>query len=180
MKQAKLMNVLFYGTGAAGERLEQILRGLVSEDNLEICKTFDGLSERLRYPKEDTPVAVILAENEDDLLMILVISRLLYDLRFILILPDRDEPTIAIGHSLRPRYLSYSDSDFSDVAAVLGRMIAGSYHSRGTKNLNYDRHTECPAWFGYQPHDREIASYKRRRAQTTMVEPPVLFMSLLP
>ena len=44
-------------------------------------------------------------------------------LRLILILPDREKGTISKGHLFRPRYLTYADGDFLDVAAVLAKMI---------------------------------------------------------
>src|SRR5271157_676469 len=134
MEKRKTMNVLLYSTGEAGERLQEMVRNLVPKDKLEIYRTFDGFSERLRKPMDDIPVAVILAAGEDDLLTVLSISHLLYDVRFILILPDRDDPTVAIGHSLRPRFLSYTDSDFREVMAVLSKMIGGYYYNRRARD----------------------------------------------
>jgi hypothetical protein len=135
MEKRRMMHVLFYSTGTAGERLQRVIQELVPKEKLEIYRSFEAFSERLRRPMEDIPVAVILAASEDDLLTILSISHLLYDVRFILILPDREDPTVAIGHSLRPRFLSYTDSDFREVAAVLGKMIGGFYYSRRGKEL---------------------------------------------
>jgi len=36
---------------------------------------------------------------------------------------DRSGDTIARRHTLYPRYVSYADGDFSDVAAVLDKML---------------------------------------------------------
>ena len=83
---------------------------------------------------DEIPVAVILAASEEDLLTILSISDLLYDVRFILILPDREDITVAIGHS-SGRFMSYADSDFREVTAVLGKMIGGFYLRRRTREL---------------------------------------------
>ena len=38
-------------------------------------------------------------------------------------LPDREANTITIGHSLHPRFLTYIDSDFVELAGVLVRML---------------------------------------------------------
>jgi hypothetical protein len=153
-----MMSVLFYATGDAGERLQKVIQELVPKDKLEIYKTFEGFSERLRKPMDDIPVAVILADSEDDLLTILSISHLLYDVRFILVLPDREDPTVAIGHSLRPRFLSYSDSDFREVTAVLGKMIGGFYYSRKAR-VSMNSHT-YPARniMGPQANYKKLAS----------------------
>ncbi|MCD6199973.1 MAG: hypothetical protein J7K15_15635, partial [Deltaproteobacteria bacterium] len=51
---------------------------------------------------------------------------LIWDLRLILILPDREAGTIAKGHILRPRFLTYLDSDFTEVAAVLKKMLSNT------------------------------------------------------
>jgi hypothetical protein len=64
-----------------------------------------------------------LASSREDLEAILSIVELFYDLRIILILPDRKKETISKGLKLYPRYLSYADGDFSDVAAVLEKML---------------------------------------------------------
>lgn len=135
MDKRKAMNVIFYSTGGPGERLQRVIKDLVPKERLEIYDTFDGFSERLHHPMDDIPVAVILAASEDDLLSILSISHLLYDVRFILILPDREDATVAIGHSLRPRFLSYADGDFREVTAVLGKMIGGFYFHRKASDV---------------------------------------------
>ena len=44
-------------------------------------------------------------------------------LRPVLVLPDGDDATIALGHSLRPRLISRREDDFENVAAVLNKMI---------------------------------------------------------
>ncbi|MGA3175655.1 MAG: hypothetical protein ABSE25_14700 [Syntrophorhabdales bacterium] len=106
MEKRRTMNVLFYSTGEAGERLQRVIQELVPKNKLEVYTNLEGFSDRLRKPMDDIPVAVILAASENDLLTILSISHLLYDVRFILVLPDREDPTVAIGHSLRPRFLS--------------------------------------------------------------------------
>jgi hypothetical protein len=49
---------------------------------------------------------------------------------FILVLPDANEETVARGHRLRPRFIAYEDSDFSEVVAVLNRLAA--------KNTNWN------------------------------------------
>jgi hypothetical protein len=158
MEKRRMMNVLFYSTGEPGERLQKVIQELVPKEKLEIYKTFESFSERLRKPMDDIPVAVILAASEDDLLTILSISHLLYDVRFILILPDREDPTVAIGHSLRPRFLGYTDSDFREVTAVLGKMIGGFYYNRKTKEQAGGREIPVRSVAAQQPHYKKLVS----------------------
>ena len=123
------MNLLFYApvTDGVGERLQGVVKVLVPEENLEIHRTIDSLSRRLRRPTYDVAVAVFLAPTKEDLLEILSIKDLIWNLRIILILPDREEDTIAQGHTLRPRFLTYADGNFADVAVVLRTMLANHY-----------------------------------------------------
>jgi hypothetical protein len=158
MDKRRMMNVLFYSTGEPGERLQRVIQDLVPKEKLEVYKTFESFSERLRKPMDDIPVAVILAASEDDLLTILSISHLLYDVRFILILPDREDPTVAIGHSLRPRFLSYTDSDFREVTAVLGKMIGGFYYDRKRKEQFNSQAYPVRSVTGHQAHYKKAAS----------------------
>ncbi len=154
------MNVLFYATGEAGDRLQRVIQSLVPTEKLEVFGTVESFSERLRRPSDDIPVAVILAASEEHLLNILSISHLLYDVRFILILPDRDDQTVAIGHSLRPRFLSYADTDFREVTAVLGKMIGGFYYTtRKAKDQSNGRasYPVARSLSGHQLHYKKFA-----------------------
>jgi len=157
MEKKKSMNVLIYSPGRQGERLETVIRDLVPDERLEVYDTFQGFAERLRKPMDEIPVAVVLAASEEDLLAILSISHLLCDVRFILILPDREDVTVAIGHSLRPRFMSYADSDFREVTAVLGKMIGGFYFSRRTRELAKNHTYPVGRAAGRELHYKKLA-----------------------
>ena len=107
-----------------GGQLHEMIGALVSEDDVEVYRTIEGLSRRLRQPGNDLPLAILHAPRREDLWDILAIRDLFRDIRIILVLPDRDENTIAQGHILRPRFLCYSDSDLADVSAVLKKYLA--------------------------------------------------------
>ena len=126
------MNLLFYApvTGGVGDRLQRVIEGLVPEENTEIYRTIDSLARRLCQPTYDLSIAVLLADSRDALSDILSIRGLLCHLRVIVILPNGQDDTIAKGHALRPRFSTYVDSDFADVAAVLGKMLVDSAHPR--------------------------------------------------
>lgn len=119
------MRLLFYSTAikGAGERLQKIIEALIPEEKREVYRTIGHLAHRLRQPTINSSVAVLLAATEKDLSDILSIRDLFGDLRLIVILPDHESKTIARGHSLRPRFLSTIDSNFSEVAAVLDKMF---------------------------------------------------------
>jgi hypothetical protein len=119
------MNLLFYSTvtDGAGERLLRVIEEVVPAEKTEIYRTIDTLTRRLRQPAHHPTIAVLFAASRQDLLEIASIKELIWNLRIILILPDREKDTIAKGHTLRPRFLTYSNSDFADVAAVLRKML---------------------------------------------------------
>lgn len=120
------MRLLLYSPvkEGVGKHLRRMIEDLVAKDNVEIYRNVESLSLRLRQPTNNGPIAaVLLAARRGDLTELLSIRDLLRDIRIILVLPDRDEDTIAKGHILRPRFMSYSDSDFTDVCSVLGKML---------------------------------------------------------
>lgn len=119
------MKVIFYrrSVKGTGGQLQKMMNYLVPKNNMEIFSTVDVLARRLQQSSYDIVTAVLLIANREDLSGILSVRQLLGSTRVILVLPDRKDETIAMGHRLRPRFLSYSDSDFIDVAVVLEKML---------------------------------------------------------
>jgi len=123
------MNFLLYATvtDGPGERLQKVIEAMVREEKVEIYRTIHNFSRRLRQPARRPAIAVLFAATRKDLLDLLSLGDLLDDVRVILVLPDGQDDTIAKAHTLRPRFLTYSDSDFADVAAVLNKMLGNTY-----------------------------------------------------
>ncbi len=119
------MNLIFYANGknGAGERLRVLIEAQIPKRRIKIYRTIKGLSRRLRRPRYDVAITVLFASGREDLQDLFSIRDLLWDLRIILILPDGEADTIAKGHKLFPRFLSYADGNFEDVAAVLEKML---------------------------------------------------------
>ena len=119
------MAVLLYAsqTSSAGRKLKQIVKSLIPEEETEIYLTIDSLSRRLRQPRNNLSIAVLLAFTKKDLSDLLSIGDLFWGFRIILILPDREQSTIAKGHIFRPRFITYADNNFLEVAAVLDKML---------------------------------------------------------
>ncbi len=100
-----------------------MIEDVVPNENAEIYDTIDTLGQRLSRPSYNIAIAVLLISGREELRDVLSIRHLFDNIRIILILPDRKNETIVLGHKLRPRFLSYTDSDFKDVAAVLKKMF---------------------------------------------------------
>ena len=125
MKAIKEMKLLFYLNvmNGAGERLQRLIESLVPNEKIEVYHDVESLRLRLHRPKYDLDAAILVAGSGEELAGIVALRDLLRDLRIILILPNRESDTISMGHKVGPRYISYIDGDFKDVAAVLRKMF---------------------------------------------------------
>jgi hypothetical protein len=107
----------------AGKKLRGSIQLLVPLSQIETHRKIESLNRRLRRLANNLDIAVLLASNKEDLLDLLALRDLFWNLRIILIIPYRKSETVAMGHMLRPRFLSYADGDFKDVAALLEKML---------------------------------------------------------
>ncbi len=119
------MKILLYEPVIEGNngQLHRMIEDLNLECGLEIYRTIESLSHRLRQPDKNFTAAILFTTSKQELLDVLSVRDLLFNVRIILVLPDREEDTITKGHSLRPRFLTYINSDFGDIAAVLSKML---------------------------------------------------------
>lgn len=89
-------------------------------------KVFHKLSEFEKYIRSSLlhqHVMILQAGDMQNLQKIADLKDLLFEHQIILILPDRDRQTVALGHSLRPRFITYQDSDFGEMSCVLCKML---------------------------------------------------------
>ena len=119
------MNVLFYipETSEVSERIYEVVEMIASKATTEIFTSIDDLSRRLRQPANCISIATLLVCNREDLFELTSIRDLLSELPVILILPDREKNTTAMGHIPKPRFFTYADSDFMEVGTVLMKML---------------------------------------------------------
>jgi hypothetical protein len=120
------MNLFIYSSKSKGaaNRLQWQIRSCMQGNPTETFNSVAHLSHRLHWPyaKRGETIAVLFAADRQDLANFLSIRDLLEGISIILVLPDNENETIAAGHRLRPRYISYADGNFEDVAAVLIKM----------------------------------------------------------
>jgi hypothetical protein len=105
--------------------VKQALQPAVPEGTLETYRSARSIEERLRQPKDDLTIVVLLPGTPEDFLDLLTISDLLSRIRTIIVLPDTKAETIAIAHRLRPRYLTYIDGNLSGLSTVVEKMAEG-------------------------------------------------------
>jgi len=120
------MDLVIYANAenGAGERLRRAIELRVPIEQVTTFMTIDSLERKLRQPAHGLTIAVLLAASRQDLLELYAIKDLLDDIKIILILPDSESETTALGHKLSPRFISYISGNFDDVGAVLRKMVA--------------------------------------------------------
>lgn len=121
------MNLVAYWNEkkGCGKRLFKAIKDVVPSDSLYLYHRIEDLSQGIRQVPWGSSIAVLLTSSTKELSEIIALKGLFLESRIILILPDRKKESIAKGHTLFPRFLSYADSDFRDVRAVLYKMIGG-------------------------------------------------------
>lgn len=118
------------------ERLRCAVEAVVGTGELEIYLTIESFRNALIWSGADVVAAVVCAATEKEFSSFVSMREELEGIRLILILPDEEPETISNAHLLTPRFLSYIDSDFIDVAAVLGNILRNArFLRRYLKNM---------------------------------------------
>lgn len=121
------MHLVIYWNGqkGRGKMLFSAIKDVVPPDRLTVYHRIEDLCSGIRQMPWGSSIMVLLASNTKELAEIIALKGLFLERRIVLILPDRKKENISRGHTLYPRFLSYMDSDFRDVRAVLNKMIGG-------------------------------------------------------
>jgi hypothetical protein len=129
------MNVIFFTSvdPSVSNRLTRVLEVHVSRNKLETCRNIDIFSARLHQPLPDSVVFVLQIYSREELMDILPLREFLHDRRIILVLPDSEPEIVSLGHILRPRFITYEDSDYMDMSAILGKWATVSSNSQSFK-----------------------------------------------
>lgn len=117
------MTVLFFSSGVrrAENRMRQISHTLGRD--IEISRTTKSLVKRFQQPRGDICVMILLAPDDEILDQLALMKSQMYDLPIILILWDSKRETILKGHQFYPRFITFMDSDYSDLTHALKRLI---------------------------------------------------------
>lgn len=126
------MNLVLYANGKTdvGETVQRVIESLVPQNGLEIYRTLEGLSDKLRQPRYSSFVMVLLAARSEDLWALMSIRDLFNDIPIIFILPDSEKDTVLTAHKFYPRYVTDVRGDFSDVALVIKKIFKNAYPER--------------------------------------------------
>lgn len=119
-----------------GDRIQSVAELIIPKEEIEIYRSIDQFVDRLLLADCEGLVAVLIATKIEELLQLTSILPVLRKVRIILILPDRKPETINIGYKLEPRFLSYIDSGFFEVQAVLKKMYESMSNSKAIPILS--------------------------------------------
>ena len=121
------MKVVLYANernDPASKGLQNVIETCIPSNCLEVFRNSRDFSQRIYKIPREIDVAVLFAQNHDQLSELISLKDFLMDVRIILILPDREHLTVIKGHTLSPSFTSYMDSNTTDVAAVLNKMFS--------------------------------------------------------
>jgi hypothetical protein len=122
MIQQSIFFCILPGNHLTCKCLERLASKLRESASVQVARDVDDARVKLLYRSEDINVAVVFAATRRDLSALRSIWELLQNTRTILILPDDEEETVAVAHSMRPRFIGYGNRELRGVAAVLEKM----------------------------------------------------------
>ena len=117
------MEVILYAPDSEQSGVRERIGGLIPQRRVRVYRTLEGLSERLHRPIDPETIMIIVASSREKLSEVFPLRRILGDVRTVVVAPDQEPATVALAHQLRPRFLTYANSDFDDLFAVLRKMI---------------------------------------------------------
>ncbi|OPY01412.1 MAG: hypothetical protein A4E60_01713 [Syntrophorhabdus sp. PtaB.Bin047] len=106
-------------------KLRNVLEPLLFDEHIELFRSLASLKQRLCLPAEGRVIAIIFVSDREDLMDILSMRYFLCNVEIVLILPNRKKDIVALGHELRPRFMTYKDADFGEMLSVIRKMTGG-------------------------------------------------------
>ncbi len=118
------MKLLLYSSMEtdANARIKNIIEGQLAEREMESFNDISKFLTRLGNSFDTKTIVVVVVPTEDELFEFLLVREQFNDVFLILVLPDRKSTTIAKGHKLFPRFISYIERDYRDIKAVLEKI----------------------------------------------------------
>lgn len=102
------------------------VRLLPSEISVEEFDSRTGFIRGLRQPKDDSLIVVLFDPRHEDLESVRNARQLLVNVPLLLVLADQDALTMALAHRLLPSYITYVDSDLSQLFSVIRKLAPAS------------------------------------------------------
>ncbi|MGV8056855.1 MAG: hypothetical protein AB2L12_02290 [Smithellaceae bacterium] len=119
------MTYLYYANKYtdAGKIMQQKLSSAFDKSWMKRCRTIAEFSMKLHESLRDVRAAIVLIDNLEELKGILALKDILWEIKVIIIFSSQANISPMEVLALRPRFLTWTDSDLSQVVYVLGKMI---------------------------------------------------------
>ena len=75
------------------------------------------------FPKQNTRIIIVIPKGPEDIRFLEAHKELIEDAKMLCVIDNDDSHLKKIVHRLRPRYISYSFRDFSDVSHVVLNIV---------------------------------------------------------
>jgi hypothetical protein len=105
-----------------GNELEGLIYDELPQTQVEKINSTLYLKEKLCRPLNRISVIVVFVNCESDIDRLMTLRPLFDGIRLILVLPGGENKLTSLGLGLNPCFVSYSDSDPSDIALVLKKI----------------------------------------------------------
>lgn len=102
-----------------GHRLQAALQDAVAGVPVMQHKSPGDVGREVRASYNKKNIAVIMVAEHEELVELARLKNTWDRLWTILVLPDSEPETVTLGHAIRPRFMTFAESDFGDVVAVL-------------------------------------------------------------
>jgi hypothetical protein len=125
-EQAVDMNLMIYACPfdrTAGKMVKHLCRRYGGSNTVYLPSLGD-VESYLRQPSCLGKLMVLMPKDRNDLDALIALSHLMRDHRLILVLPEDDIRINAQSHMMRPRFVTYSDCDPSQLTLVVDRLMA--------------------------------------------------------
>jgi hypothetical protein len=113
--------ILLYATNEVRDAVlfEEALTSSLAGLNIERYASIESLTDRLIHVNGTKIMAVIYAASEKDLIDLYFMQHVLRRVEVVLLLPDTERHTIAMGHRLNPCYMCTNNTDTSHLMEVV-------------------------------------------------------------
>ncbi len=119
------MKICLCGTDKAASTiasLEKLIGDILPKECFYSCRDIRDFEQRLRDPRRAADLAVLVPADELELDEFAALRELYDDTRILLVLGERSPGMIMKGHSLRPRFMAFADTEPGVVRSVLEKM----------------------------------------------------------
>lgn len=127
------MNIVVYAhaENPSYQRLNHAIASLALGRQQEVYGKVSLFLQRFRIMGQHPDIIIIMPDAQEELDTLIHHRELFESTRTIVILPKREDAILSQGHKLRPSFMTFSDGDFGEIAAILEHLnlTQGNGHS---------------------------------------------------